>query len=95
MKRCRTYSGRQVNAEHLGHTTAPVAGSLSIVVQTDKLYIEAAAAAVDTGAQKEQMQKEMEYLRGFVLSVSKKLDNEKFVANAKPEVIENEAQEKS
>ena len=87
---------RQVNAEHIGFIGRdgmhPVStkGMIALVVQTDKLYIQAAAATIDTGAQKDQMQKELDYLKGFMVSVSKKLDNEKFVANAKPEVIENE-----
>ena len=33
---------------------------------------------------------EMEYLKGFQLSVEKKLGNSRFVENAKPEVVENE-----
>ena len=33
---------------------------------------------------------EIKYLEGFLNSVVKKLSNEKFVANAKPEVVENE-----
>lgn len=81
---------RQVNAEELGYTTEAKQGAISIVVQTDKLYIEAAAAAIDTGAQKEQMQKELDYLKGFLVSVEKKLGNERFVQNAKPEIIDAE-----
>jgi valyl-tRNA synthetase len=81
---------RQVNAETLGYTDEPKQGSISIVVQTDKLYIETQNAAVDTGVQKDQMQKELDYLRGFLVSVEKKLGNERFVQNAKPEVIDNE-----
>lgn len=86
---------RQVNAEHIGHTAEPVQGSISIVVQTDKLYIEAAAATIDMGAQKEQMQKELDYLQGFLVSIDKKLGNERFVQNAKPEIIENERKKQS
>jgi valyl-tRNA synthetase len=86
---------RQVNAEHIGFTAEPRAGSISLVVHTDKLYIEAAAATIDVGAQKEQMQKEIVYLKGFIASVDKKLDNEKFVANAKPEVIDNERKKRT
>lgn len=37
-----------------------------------------------------KMQAEIDYLKGFLVSVMKKLGNEKFVANAKPEVVENE-----
>ena len=33
---------------------------------------------------------EIEYLTGFLASVMKKLGNEKFVANAKPEIVANE-----
>jgi valyl-tRNA synthetase len=81
---------RQINAEHIGFTTEAIQGGISIVVQTDKLYIEAEAATIDTGAQKEEMQKEIAYLQGFLVSLDKKLGNERFMANAKPEVIENE-----
>jgi valyl-tRNA synthetase len=41
------------------------------------------------------MEKDLAYLRGFVVSVDKKLGNEKFVQNAKPEVIENERKKKA
>lgn len=81
---------RQVNAESLEYTSEAKAGSISIVVQTDKLYLEADRAAVDTGAQKEQMQKDLEYLKGFLVSVDKKLSNERFVQNAKAEIIDAE-----
>ena len=37
-----------------------------------------------------KMEIEIKYLKGFLNSVMKKLSNEKFVANAKPEVVENE-----
>lgn len=36
------------------------------------------------------MSVEITYLEGFLNSVMKKLGNDKFVANAKPEVVENE-----
>ena len=86
---------RQVNAENIGFTKEAKQGSISLVVQTDKLYIEAAAATIDTGVQKQEMEKEVIYLKGFIASVDKKLDNEKFVQNAKPEVIENERKKRS
>lgn len=82
--------GRQVNAEQVSFTKEAVQGGISIVVQTDKLYIEAAAATIDTSAQKAEMEKEIAYLEGFLVSLDKKLGNERFMASAKPEVIENE-----
>lgn len=86
---------RQVNAETIGFTAEPKQGCISLVVDTDKLYIEAASAVVDTVAQKQQMEKDIAYLQGFIVSVDKKLTNEKFVQNAKPEVIENERKKRA
>ena len=37
-----------------------------------------------------KMQDEINYLEGFLQSVMKKLGNERFVQNAKPEIVENE-----
>jgi valyl-tRNA synthetase len=38
----------------------------------------------------EEAQKELDYLRGFLASVTAKLQNQKFVSNAKPEMVANE-----
>jgi valyl-tRNA synthetase len=45
---------------------------------------------LDLGEEKEKTKEEIKYLKGFLISVDKKLSNEKFVANAKPEVVEIE-----
>lgn len=45
---------------------------------------------LDTESEKQNLQKELEYARGFKKSVEAKLSNEKFVANAKPEIVERE-----
>ena len=45
---------------------------------------------LDLEAEKEKTEEEIKYLKGFLISVEKKLSNEKFVANAKPEIVENE-----
>lgn len=42
-----------------------------------------------------KMEAEIAYLEGFLNSVMKKLGNEKFVANANPEVVENERRKKA
>jgi valyl-tRNA synthetase len=78
---------RQVNADSIGFTTEARPGCLTLVVQTDKLYMDAPQALADTGVQKDQIQKDLDYLKGFLSSVEKKLNNEKFVNNAKPEII--------
>ncbi|GAA4151202.1 valine--tRNA ligase [Chryseobacterium ginsenosidimutans] len=45
---------------------------------------------LDLGEEKIKTEEELKYLKGFLISVDKKLSNEKFVANAKPEVVESE-----
>ena len=45
---------------------------------------------LDLGEEKAKTEEELKYLKGFLVSVEKKLSNEKFVANAKPEIVENE-----
>lgn len=45
---------------------------------------------LDLEEEKTKTEEEIKYLKGFLISVDKKLSNEKFVANAKPEVVESE-----
>ncbi|SDQ74357.1 valyl-tRNA synthetase [Chryseobacterium soldanellicola] len=45
---------------------------------------------LDLEEEKLKTEEEVKYLKGFLISVDKKLSNEKFVANAKPEVVEVE-----
>lgn len=47
---------------------------------------------LDLGEEKAKTEEELKYLKGFLVSVEKKLSNEKFVANAKPEIVEVERQ---
>ena len=85
---------KQVNAESIDYVSAAVAGSISAVVQKDKFYI-ATEQAIDTSSQKEQLLKDLDYLKGFLISVEKKLGNERFVQNAKPEVVDVERKKKA
>jgi len=80
---------RQVNADRLELTTEAIAGSMALVVRTEKVYIQS-HAEVNVEAQRSKMEEELKYLRGFLVSVDKKLGNEKFVQNAKAEVLANE-----
>ena len=45
---------------------------------------------LDLGEEKTKTEEELKYLKGFLISVDKKLSNEKFVTNAKPEIVETE-----
>ena len=71
-----------------------VAGAVSFMVTTDEFYIPL-NESIDPQVECERLQKEKEYLMGFLKSVNSKLGNEKFMANAKPDVIEIELKKKA
>ena len=77
---------KQVNAEGLYFTKEAVPNTIPVVSGMDKFYLQT-ENAIDNTSQKEQLEKDLVYLRGFLISVDKKLGNEKFVQNAKPEVV--------
>ena len=85
---------KQVNADKINYVSEPVSNALTVIVQRDKFFIET-ENSVNTSSQKEELLKDLEYLKGFVLSVEKKLNNKKFVQNAKPEVVETEKKKKA
>ena len=60
----------------------------------DKFYI-VSDQAIDTASLKENLLKDLAHQQGFLISVSKKLDNEKFVQNAKPDVLAIEQKKKA
>ena len=93
-KRIALILQKQINAESVDYVAAAVAGTISTVVQKDKFYI-ATEQAIDTSSQKEQLLKDLDYLKGFLVSVEKKLGNERFVQNAKPEVVDVERKKKA
>jgi valyl-tRNA synthetase len=80
---------KQVNAGSIAFTSEAVPKTINVVSGRDKFYIES-QQPLDTGNQKEELQKDLVYQQGFLLSVEKKLSNERFVQNAKPEVVELE-----
>lgn len=71
-----------------------IAGAASFMVGNDEFFI-VLNENVDLDAEKERLSKELEYLQGFLKSVDAKLSNERFVQNAKPEIIANERNKKA
>jgi valyl-tRNA synthetase len=88
------YLRKQVNAETIEFSEIPAGNSISVVVGVHRFYI-VTENTIDVRAQKDQLQKELDYQKGFLISVEKKLSNERFVSNAKPEVVEIERKKKS
>ena len=85
---------KQVNAKNISYTTSTIAETISCVIGKDKFYIKT-EQPLNTGSQKTDLMKELEHLKGFLVSVEKKLGNEKFVNNAKPEVLALEQKKKA
>ena len=80
---------KQIAANEVKLVDAPVANSINVVVGTHKFYLQS-EQAFDSAAQKEKLEKELAYQKGFLEAAEKKLANERFVQNAKPEVVEAE-----
>ena len=94
-QRLESILAKQVNAESISYADVPAGtNSITVVVNKDKFYLET-TTEMDLGSQREQLQKDLDYLRGFLVSVDKKLSNEKFVNNAKPDVVEIERKKKA
>ncbi|NJL14493.1 MAG: valine--tRNA ligase [Microscillaceae bacterium] len=68
--------------------------AISFIVKDAEFFIPL-ELEIDTEAEKAKILKDIEYQRGFLASVDKKLSNERFVDNAKPEVVEAERKKKA
>ena len=77
---------KQVNAATIQYTNDTVANTIVVAVEKDKFYIES-EKELDSTTLKADLLKDLEHQKGFLESVQKKLNNEKFVQNAKPEVL--------
>jgi valyl-tRNA synthetase len=84
---------KQVNATDLQISNQSLAGSLAVVVGRDTFYVES-TVEIDTGSQRINLERDLQHLKGFLDSVNKKLSNERFVSNAKPEVVDLEKKKK-
>lgn len=85
---------KNTKATDVEYSSLPVEGSIAVVIGEHKIFIES-EKSIDSSFQKDELLKEIEYHRGFLDSVNKKLSNEKFVQNAKPEVVALEQKKKS
>jgi valyl-tRNA synthetase len=75
------------NLESLALTSEEVKNSVPFIAATEKFYVVLQEDAIDAEEEREKLSKELDYQRGFLASVEKKLSNERFVQNAKPEII--------
>lgn len=85
---------KQVNADELAFTTEAIPGTIVVTVEKDKFYIKT-DKELNTSSLKDDLLKDLQHQKGFLASVEKKLSNEKFVQNAKPEVLALEQKKKA
>ncbi|MDE3142687.1 MAG: valine--tRNA ligase [Bacteroidota bacterium] len=77
---------KQINAKQINIVDDSVANTIVVAVEKDKFYIES-ERQLDATTLKADLLKDLEHQKNFLQSVLKKLSNERFVQNAKPEVI--------
>ncbi len=63
--------------------------AISFTLRADEFFIPA-EGHIDVEKEREEMTKELEYTRGFLNSINKKLSNERFVNNAPEQVVATE-----
>lgn len=83
------------NISELTFVQDKITGALSFLAGKSECYVKLDTDNIDVDAERERISKEIEYLKGFLASVEKKLSNERFVQNAKPEVVQNEQNKKA
>jgi valyl-tRNA synthetase len=77
---------KQIKAETIEFTASAIEPSFTIVIGKDTFFL-LSEQPINTEQQKADLEKELNHLIGFLASVDKKLSNEKFMQNAKPEVL--------
>ncbi len=82
------------NVSSIQFNTVETNNYTSLPVSTDQVFVKL-NIEIDVEAEKEKINSEISYLEGFLKSVEAKLSNEKFVANAKPELVEKERQKQA
>ena len=77
------------NIKELASTQTKPDSAFSFIIKGSEYFVPV-TGGVDVEKEKEALQKELDYSKGFIVSVSKKLSNERFVNKAPEQVIANE-----
>lgn len=82
------------NVSDIDYVDSAVDGALTFRVKSNEYFVPM-VGAIDIGAEIKKLEEELEYIKGFLVSVRKKLSNERFVANAPAQVIDLERQKEA
>lgn len=85
---------KMANLSSISNVSEKDNSALSFLVGTTE-YAIPLGNTLDIASEIKKMEDEIHYLQGFLKSVMVKLSNERFVANAKPEIVENERNKQS
>lgn len=80
---------QQVFSDVIEETSTAMEQCINIVVNADKLYIQS-EVEIDYSIQVEKLTQELAHLERFLVSIEKKLNNKRFVENAKKEIVDLE-----
>jgi valyl-tRNA synthetase len=82
------------NLKEVSETKSKIDNATSFVIKSTEFFIPM-EGKIDAAKERETILKDLEYHRGFLASVDKKLSNEKFVKSAPAQVIEMERKKKA
>ncbi|MGD0753712.1 MAG: valine--tRNA ligase [Bacteroidales bacterium] len=89
-----TVVNKLCNLSEINFVTEKQEGTASFMIGTTEYFIPL-AGKLDKESEIKKIQEDLNYNRGFLVSVMKKLDNERFVKNAPASVLELERKKKS
>ena len=82
---------KMANVPTIRYVSEKPGNATSFLIKTDEFYVDL-ANELDVEQEIANAEKELTYQQGFLDSVMKKLGNERFVANANPDVVDRERQ---
>lgn len=82
------------NLSEISTSKESVAGASSFILKSTEFFIPL-EGKIDVAKERESIEKDLAYQKGFLVSVERKLSNEKFVNSAPPQVVEIERRKKA
>lgn len=83
------------NLDTIDYVSEKPEPAISFLVGGNEYFVPLSSDVVDVEQEKEKLQHELDYARGFLKSVEKKLSNERFVNNAPEQVVSSERKKKA
>jgi len=83
-----------LNISSINYTSEKIEGAVSFVVKSTEFFVPL-SGVVDVEAELAKLNEELNYTKGFLASVEKKLSNERFVSSAPEQVVNIERKKQS